>query len=509
MAVPLSFDADTIPPPRTDAGRALLENPPDEDLFIGAARLPADGGGYIESRDPASGRLIARIARGGPRDVDAAVAAARRALEGPWSAMTPRERSRILYRTADLIDAHADALSELETLDQGKPWSVSRWAEIPAAAHQFRFFAGQALSIEGRTIAPSLTYQPKGREVHAWTLREPVGVVAAITPWNSPLVLTAMKLAPALAAGCAVVHKPAELTSLTALRLAELLTEAGLPEGAINVVTGLGGEAGAALAANPGVDKIAFTGSTATGRAIAAAGAGNLNRVSLELGGKSPAVVLADADLDLVIPGVANAIFFNAGQVCVANSRAYIHRSVYDKVVAGVAEYGARMRMGHGLARDTEMGPVVSPAQADRIEDYLRGAQKDGAAILSGGERLGPRGAFIQPTIVAQTRPEMRIVREEVFGPVLVAEPFDEPDDALAAANDTEFGLAASVWTRDFSSAQRFSRHLRAGVVWINGHSLFDAAMPVGGIRQSGYGRDSGVTALDNYLEWKTVCAVV
>ncbi len=493
--------------PETALASALLEAPKPQKVLIDGEWIETSAGAEIEVLDPASGATIAYLQRGGADDIDAAVKAARKALP-VWGKVTPRQKAIILHKIGELIDANVEELSELETLDQGKPYTVSRWAEIPSAAKQFRFFAGLCHAVEGKTINSSVEYQPAGRDVHTWTLREPMGVVGAIVPWNSPLVLTAMKVAPALAAGCTVVLKPSEETSLTALKLGEIALEAGLPPGVLNVVTGYGNEAGAALASHMDVDKIAFTGSTVTGRAIVDASTSNLKRVSLELGGKSPAIVMKDADLDLVIPGLANGIFFNAGQVCVANSRAFIHADIYDKVIEGVAEYGANMQLGHGLNRQTAMGPVVSRKQAERIEAYVEGARREGASILGGG-RCGENGTFIRPTIVGDVATTSPIARDEVFGPVLVAQKFTEFDDALNWANDTSFGLASSIWTRDFSTAHRVSRQLRAGTVWINTHSMFDASLPIGGVKQSGYGRDSGITALDNYLETKTVCAVV
>ncbi|WP_260928463.1 aldehyde dehydrogenase family protein [Novosphingobium sp. 9] len=477
-------------------------------LLIDGAWQAAAGGATFPTLDPASGLETGQIARADAADVDAAVDAATRALAA-WKAVVPVERARILWKVADLIEAHIDELAEIETLDQGKPLSLGRWAEIPGAIGQFRFFAGQAMAIEGSTLESSINYQPQGRQMRTWTVREPVGVVAAIVPWNSPLVLTAMKLAPALAAGCTLVLKPAEDTSLSALRLAELMVEAGVPAGVLNVVTGYGRETGAALAGHPKVDKIAFTGSTATGRAVLDAAKSNFKRVTLELGGKSPAIIMPDADLSITIPGAANAIFMNAGQVCIAGSRLYVHRSIHDEVVEGIAAYARGIRLGHGLAAETQMGPVVSRIHAERVEGFLERARSEGATMLTGGERGGEAGTFIAPTVVVDVRPDMEIVREEVFGPVLVAQAFDEPEEVIAAANDSEYGLAASVWTESLSHAHRMSSDIKAGTVWINCHSMFDASLAIGGIKQSGWGRDSGRQALDNYLEWKTVCAVV
>ena len=495
-------------PPTSSAARALLEEPRRQAMLIGGEWCAAQDEAEIPTIDPATGKIIGHVPDASAADIDRAVAAARKALPA-WSATPPAERAAILWRIADIIEQHIDELAELETLDQGKPLYVGRWAEIPGAVGQFRFFAGQAMAIEGRTITPSITYQPAGKIVEAWTRREPVGVVAAIVPWNSPLVLTAMKLAPALAAGCTVVLKPAEDTSLTALRLGELMMEAGLPAGALNVVTGRGATAGACLASHRDVDKIAFTGSTATGRAILDASKANLKRVTLELGGKSPVIVMPDADLDLAIPGAANAIFFNGGQVCVAGSRAYVHSSIYDRMVEGLASQADALQLGHGLNPASQMGPLVSARQADRVEGFIEDARKAGGSIMAGGARQGPAGTFIRPTVIADVKPDMAIVREEVFGPVLVVQRYDDLDAVIASANDSVYGLAASVWTQSLSHAHRLSAAIRAGTVWINCHSMFDASMPIGGMKQSGYGRDSGIAAMDNYLELKTVCAVL
>jgi len=423
--------------------------------------------------------------------------------------MTPLARSQLLWNIADVLEANIDELAELETLDQGKALYVGRWAEIPGAIAQFRYFAGMATKIEGSTIPTSINYQPEGKQVFAYTRRQPVGVVGAIVPWNSPLVLTAMKIAPALAAGCTMVLKPAEDTSLTAVRLLELMQEAGLPKGVVNLITGLGMEAGAALAAHKDVNKVAFTGSTQTGRAILQASAGNLKRVSLELGGKSPVIIMPDADLDAAIPGAANAIFFNGGQVCIAGSRLYAHASVYDRVVEGIAAAAQSITLGHGLDPATHMGPLVSQKHAAKVASFIEHSRAAGASIVTGGEAIGPNASFITPTVVANAKPDAAIMREEVFGPVLVVTPFDDTEEVIAAANDSDYGLAAGIWTEGLSNATRLAERINAGTVWINSHAMYDASLPIGGMKQSGYGRDSGQAALENYLELKTVCAIV
>lgn len=480
------------------------------DLLINGAWVAPVQGEYFETRDPATGSVLGEMARGTAEDVDQAVAAARAALTtGEWQAMTPAGRAHLLNRLADLIEANIDELAELETLDQGKPLFVGRWAEIPGAIQQFRYFSGAARMIEGATLPTSIDYQPEGKKIFAYTRREPVGVVGAIVPWNSPLVLTAMKLAPALAAGCTLVLKPAEDTSMTAVRLGELIVEAGFPAGVVNIVTGYGHEAGAALASHTDVDKIAFTGSTATGRMIVDSAKTNLKKVSLELGGKSPSIVFDDADIEAAIGGVANAIFFNGGQVCVAGSRLYVQRKVFDRVVEGVAAIARNMQLGHGLSADTQIGPLVNMRQAEKVSGYVAGSRAEGAEVLVGGEMLSRSGSFVSPSVVANVRPDMKIVREEVFGPVLVCSSFDDAEEVVAQANDSEYGLAAGVWTESLSTAHRTAEAIKAGTVWINSHLMYDPSLPIGGMKQSGWGRDSGQEALNGYLETKTVCAVI
>ncbi len=496
--------------PQTAGATAFLAAPA-KNMLIGGEWVEAESGARIDAVDPASGAVLGTVPRGAAADINRAVQAARETFEsGVWREMTPDERGRILWRVAELMEANIDELAELETLDQGKPLFVGRWAEIPGAAQQFRYFAGMASKIQGETITPSINYQPPGKKIFAYTQKEPVGVVGAITPWNSPLVLEAMKIAPCLAAGCSMVLKPAEDTSLTAIRLAELILEAGVPPGVFNVVTGLGPEAGQALVEHPDVDKVAFTGSTATGRIILETAArANLKKVALELGGKSPAIVMDDADLDLAIPGAANAIFFNTGQVCVAGSRLYVHKKVYDKVVAGIADIASGMKLGHGLDQDVQIGPLVNRRQADKVMGYINGGVDSGAEIVTGGEQAGELGTFVTPTVIAKTRPEMAIVQEEIFGPVVVAAPIESMEDVPPIANDTRYGLAASIWTQDLSAATRLASSIKAGTVWVNCHLMFDAALPIGGYKESGWSRDSGMQAVENYLETKTVCAVV
>ncbi len=479
---------------------------PAKKLLIGGEWVDAASGKTFSTVDPSNGEPIAEIAEGDREDINRAVAAARAAFhEGPWPRFTPSERGRFLWNVGDLIEEHLDELAELESRDNGKPMSVAKAADVTLSADMFRYMAGWATKIEGTTIPVSVPYTP-GAQYHAYTLREPVGVVGQIIPWNFPLLMAAWKLAPALATGCTCVLKPAEETPLTALRLGELLLEAGMPKGVVNIVPGYGETAGAALAAHPNVDKVAFTGSTEVGKLIVQAAAGNLKKVTLELGGKSPNVVFNDADLEAAIPGSAAAIFSNAGQVCNAGSRLYVQREVFDDVLSGVVSEASRMRVGCGLDPDTEMGPLVSQAQLDRVTGYLESGVAAGAKAVVGGSRLGSSGYFVGPTVLTDTTPEMKVMREEIFGPVVAAVPFEKDDDLIVAANDTTYGLAAGVWTRDIAKPHRTARQLQAGTVWINCFNIFDASLPFGGYKQSGWGREMGHEVLEHYTETKSVC---
>jgi phenylacetaldehyde dehydrogenase len=474
-------------------------------LFINGQWCDAASGKTFETPNPATGETLARISEGESEDINRAVRAARAAFDhGPWTRMTPSERGRIIWRIGDLILEHADELARLESLDNGKPYAVARAADVPLAADLFHYMAGWATKIEGNSISISVPYMP-GANFHAYTLREPLGVVGQIIPWNFPLLMAAWKLGPALAAGNCVVLKPAEQTPLTALRLAGLIAEAGMPDGVVNVVPGYGETAGAALAAHSDVDKVAFTGSTEVGKLIvAASGASNLKKLTLELGGKSPNIVFDDAGPD-AIEGAANAIFFNHGQCCVAGSRLYVQQSRFDEVVDGVAAIAKSIKLGPGMEPDTQMGPLVSDEQFRRVSGFLESGKSDGATTMAGGGRFGDRGYFIEPTVLTNTSPDMKIVREEIFGPVLVAAPFSDLDEIAGVANDSPYGLGAGIWTRDISKAHALAKKLRAGTVWINCYNVFDAALPFGGYKQSGWGREMGHEALHAYTELKAV----
>ncbi|REK20644.1 MAG: aldehyde dehydrogenase family protein [Planctomycetota bacterium] len=475
-------------------------------LLIDGDWVPAESGETIDVKNPADGETIATVAAGDKADIDKAVAAARRAFEGgEWPALTASERGRMLWKLADLIEEHLEEFAEIESLDNGKPRAVAAAADVPLAIDLFRYMAGWATKIEGTTIPISVPYMP-GAEFHSYTLREPVGVVGQIIPWNFPLLMAAWKLGPALATGCTVVLKIAEETPLSGLRLGHLIQDAGFPDGVVNIVTGYGETAGAALAAHPDVDKVAFTGSTEVGKLIVkAAGETNLKKVSLELGGKSPNVILPDADLSTAIGGAANAIFFNHGQCCCAGSRLFVHKSQFDQVVEGVAEQAKQIKLGPGMHPETGMGPMVSQIQQDRVCGYLESGFAAGAQAVIGGKRAGGEGYFVEPTILVDTKPDMDVIQEEIFGPVVAAVPFEDPDELIAAANDSIYGLAAAVWTRDISKGHRIAKQLRAGTVWINCYNIFDAALPFGGYKQSGWGREMGHEAIDLYTQTKAV----
>jgi aldehyde dehydrogenase (NAD+) len=472
------------------------------EVFVGGQwRSPVSGETY-PTINPANEEVSAQVAKGDERDVDAAIQAARRAFDhGPWPRMAAAERARVLWKLADLISANLDEMARLESVNTGKTLFDSGKVEIPFAAEVFRYYAGWTTKIHGETL--------NLREgAFTFTLRQALGVVGAIVPWNFPFLLASWKIAPALAAGNTVVLKPASLTPLTALRFAELTQEAGLPEGVFNVVPGPGGKVGMALVRHPGVDKIAFTGSTEVGKGIMREAAGSLKRVSLELGGKSPNVVFADADMEAALRGAMTGIFYNKGEVCAAGSRLLVEQRVHDEFVGKLVERVKGLRVGDPMDKGTRMGPVVSANQLETVLSYVEAGRREGATLAAGGERVrvgDGRGYYLQPTVFTGVSNAMRIAREEIFGPVLSVIPFKDADDAVAQGNATFYGLAAAVWTRDVAKALRIARALRAGTVWVNAYNLYDAALPFGGFRESGFGRELGQAGLELYTELKSV----
>jgi aldehyde dehydrogenase (NAD+) len=487
----------TLRPPRPAMLDAL-----EQDMLIDGRRVPALSGKRFETRNPATGELLATVADGDAADVDRAVKAARAAFGGPWSRMKAVERQRTMLRLADLVEEHFDELAMLDTLDLGAPYARTKMGRARAGA-LLRYYAGQATLIAGETL-----HNGAAGDVLSHTLKEPIGVVAAINPWNGPVGMSVWKAGPVLATGCTLVMKPAEQTPLSALRFAELCLEAGVPAGVVNVVTGQGA-AGAALSTHPDVDKIAFTGSTGVGEKILRAAAGTMKRVTVELGGKSPNIVFADANLDKAVPAAAMAVFANSGQICSAGTRLFVQSSIRAEFMERLAAFTKTIRVGDPLDPETQIGPVVSAPQMDKILGYIDGAKQEGALTLTGGERLTGAGYddgfFIAPTIFDNLSDSMTVVREEIFGPVLSALSFDTIEEALARANATEFGLASGVWTTNLATAHRMARGLRAGSVWVNCYQMLDPGVPFGGYKMSGFGRESGPHHIEDYLETKAV----
>ena len=478
-------------------------------LYIDGKWVDSKSGKTFEVEDPATGKQIATCAAGDSTDIDLAVKAARKAFDsGKWTSIPTNERGKIIWKIGDLIDKHTEELAQLESLDNGKPVTIAGAADVPLSSDIMRYMAGWATKIEGETIPISVPYTP-GAQYHSYTLREPVGVVGQIIPWNFPLLMMAWKLAPALAAGCTIVLKPAEQTPLSALRLTEIINDSGLlPEGVLNVVTGLGEAAGAPLAAHPGVDKVAFTGSTEVGKLITQASAGNLKKVSLELGGKSPTIIFPDADVDAAIAGAASAIFFNHGQCCCAGSRLFAHEKIFEKVTEGISKIAEGIKVGPGMDTSTEMGPLVSDEQYQKVSGYIESGKQEGGEIVAGGKYDNASGGhFVHPTVFSKTNADMTLVKEEIFGPVVCAQPFsDENLEKIASeANNTNFGLAASIWTKNISVAHKLAAKIRSGTVWINCHNIFDASLPFGGYKESGWGREMGHEVLKNYTELKAI----
>ncbi|MBR0988036.1 aldehyde dehydrogenase family protein [Bradyrhizobium liaoningense] len=487
----------------SEQARSFLQG--EKQLFINGRWRSARRGSTLPVVDPTNGREVARIADAAEEDVDAAVEAARHAFEsGPWPKMRPHEREQLMLRLADLIAAEIQPLAEIECVNSGKLIGNTRLFDAELSVHTLRYMAGWATKLHGQTMDLSVPYLPDQR-FSGFTRRTPVGVVAGITPWNVPLCQAVWKLAPVLATGCTLVLKPAEQTSLTAIRLAKLCSRVGIPEGVVNVITGRGSVAGVALASHPGVDKISFTGSTNVGRHIAETAAKQLKRVSLELGGKSPVVIAPDADLDIAIPGAAWAIFGNNGQNCCAGSRLYVHTSIFDRVIEGVVKIADEMQLGPGLDPTSMMGPMVSVAHRSRVVQFVSSAVSAGASLLAGGDILPGPGAYLRPTILMGTPSDHDSVQQEIFGPVLNVFRFNDDAEAIRLSNDTRFGLGASIWTSRIATATRYLEAFRAGTVWINTHNILDLSLPFGGLRDSGIGQELGQEGVLSYTQLRAV----
>lgn len=474
-------------------------------MVIGSDKAAAETGETLDVFNPATGKKIAAVPKGSAQDVDRAVTAARAALNGEWSAMLPADRQRVMLRLADLIEENGEELAQLETLNNGKSVMMSRLIEVGASAEYMRYMAGWATKIEGSTIDVSIPVPP-GAKYQAYTRKEPVGVVGAITPWNFPLNMAVWKIAPALACGCTVVIKPAEETPLTTVRLVELCLEAGLPAGVVNVITGTGEEAGAALTAHPGVNKLAFTGSTEVGKLIGVQAMQDMKRVTLELGGKAPMVMFDDMDMDQLGIAAGIGVFFNSGQTCCAGTRIYAQKGIYDKVCDFLGGMVGSLPMGSGLNPANQINPMVSAKHQSHVNACIaRGMEQGAKPLLNSGSYEGD-GFFVKPEIFTDVDQNMSIMQDEVFGPVVTITPFENPDDAIRMANDTRYGLGASIWTTNLNTMHRYVPQIEAGTVWVNTHNLPDQNMPFGGYKQSGIGREHGRAALDNYLETKSVC---